>query len=358
MYTFTDRSGDSITLRPEGTAGCVRAGIEHGLLRNQTRKLWYSGPMFRHERPQKGRFRQFYQIGAEAYGLAGPGIDAEMILMSARFWRELGLTGLRLELNSLGSPEARALYRKRLVEYLQSHHERLDEDSRRRLGTNPLRILDSKNPEMQSLIESAPTLLDDLDPESRSHFEDLQAILGATGIEFIVNPRLVRGLDYYTRTVFEWVTDRLGAQGTVCAGGRYDGLVAQAGGPPTSAVGFAMGLERLVSLLQDAGTAVPLPAPHAYLIAVGDGTAPYAYVTGELLRDRIPELRLSVDAGAGSLKAKFKRADRSGARMALIIGDNERRTRSVSIKHLRDDTPQELVQASQLAERLGQHIAN
>ncbi|MFA7388450.1 MAG: histidine--tRNA ligase, partial [Thiohalobacteraceae bacterium] len=268
MYSFDDRNGDSLTLRPEGTASCVRACIEHGLLHNQTQRLWYMGPMFRHERPQKGRYRQFHQVGAEAFGMQGPDIDAELILLTARLWRVLGLSDVRLELNSLGSNAARAAYRDVLVEYFTARHEQLDADSQRRLNSNPLRILDSKNPEMRALIEAAPRLADHLDPQSQAHFAELCALLDAAGVAYRINPRLVRGLDYYSQTVFEWVTDRLGAQGTVCAGGRYDGLVEYLGGRPTPAIGFALGLERLIALLIDQGVQ-PLPiATHAYLVLV------------------------------------------------------------------------------------------
>ncbi len=352
MYTFSDRSGDSITLRPEGTAGCVRAGIEHGLFRGTVQRLWYIGPMFRHERPQRGRYRQFHQIGVEAFGVPGPEVDAEMILMTSRLWRKLGISDLRLEINSLGSSEARAKYRTRLVSYFETHFASLDEDSRRRSESNPLRILDSKNPEMQGLLQKAPKLLEHLDTESRDHFERLCRILDAAGVAYTINPRLVRGLDYYTRTVFEWVTDQLGTQGTVCAGGRFDNLVAQFGGPPTPAVGYAMGLERTISLLKERGIGVAEHAPHAYLVAVGERAAMEAYGIAETLRDRLPHLRLLVDGEPAGFKGKLKRADRSGARLALILGEDEARAGQVSVKHLRESVAQISISQASLGDYL------
>jgi len=358
MYTFEDRNGDSLTLRPEGTAGCVRAGIQHGLLHNQVQRLWYLGPMFRHERPQKGRYRQFHQLGVEVFGLPGPDIDAELILMTARLWRELGMDDeVHLEINSLGSGAARRDYRDRLVAYLEAHEAELDEDSRRRLHTNPLRVLDSKNPAMQDLIEAAPKLMDHLDAESRAHFEALCARLDAAGIAYRVNPRLVRGLDYYTRTVFEWITDRLGAQGTVCAGGRYDGLVEQLGGRPTPAVGFALGLERLVALL----AARELPdttTPHAYLLLAGEAAERSGPLLAEKLRDALPHLRLLVHAGGGSFKSQMKKADRSGARLALILGEDEMVAGNIAIKDLRGTGEQQHVKQDELADRLAQMLAD
>ncbi len=352
MYTFTDLSGESLSLRPEGTAGCVRACIENGLLHNQTRRLWYLGPMFRHERPQKGRYRQFHQWGVEAYGFAGPDIDAELILLSARLWRTLGIDGVRLQINSLGTVAARAEYRRALVDYLSRHHDRLDEDSRRRLHTNPLRILDSKNPELRALLDAAPALGDHLDAESKDHFAGLRALLDAAGLAYEVNPRLVRGLDYYEKTVFEWVTDRLGAQGTVCAGGRYDRLIEQLGGRPTQAAGFALGIERLLALLEeDAGTSAA-QAPHAYLIAVGESAERAAPGFAEALRDELPALRLCVNCGGGNFKSQFRRADKSGARVALILCEDELKGGVVGVKFLRDETPQEFVPRSELARRL------
>jgi len=350
MYTFADRNGDSLTLRPEGTAGCVRAGIENGILHNQQQRLWYAGPMFRHERPQKGRYRQFHQIGVEAFGMDGPEVDAEQILMSARIWRGLGIgDGLTLELNSLGTPAARARFREDLVAYLRRHDERLDDDSRRRLESNPLRILDSKNPDVQRVLAGAPALPDYLDAESREHFDALCAALEQAGIRYRLNPHLVRGLDYYTRTVFEWVTERLGAQNAVCSGGRYDGLVEQLGGRPVPAVGFAMGLERLVALLEQDPAARAPSGPEVYLAHTGTVAAREAARLGETLRDAIPGLRLVVNCGGGSFKAQLRRADRSGATLALVLGDEEVARSEVQIKPLREDRPQEAVRLDGLA---------
>ena len=353
MYTFNDRNGDSLTLRPEGTAGCVRAAVENGMLHNQLQRLWYMGPMFRHERPQKGRYRQFHQVGVEAYGMAGPEIDAELILMTARLWRNLGLQGtagnaeagsgasLVLQLNSLGSPAARLAYREQLVRYYSAHHDRLDEDSKRRLHSNPLRILDSKNPALHPLNANAPQLSDYLDDESKVHFAALCAYLDAAGLPYQINPRLVRGLDYYNKTVFEWVSDALGAQGTVCAGGRYDGLVEQIGGKPTPAVGFAAGLERLVALLQAQGT-VSGREPHAYLVMVGEPASCAGLQLAEKLRDALPALRLSSDCAGGSIKSQLKRADKSGARFALILAEQELAEGTVSVKALREQDQRQL----------------
>jgi len=331
MYTFNDRNGDQLTLRPEGTAGCVRAAMQNGLL-NQTQRLWYMGPMFRHERPQKGRYRQFHQIGVEAYGFKGPDIDAEMILMTARIWKKLGLTGATLQINSLGSTEARLAYRDVLIAYFESHQDELDEDSQRRLHSNPLRILDSKNPAMQSLNDAAPKLIDHLDDESRQEFETLCQSLDDAGLAYEVNPRLVRGLDYYGKTVFEWVTDQLGSQGTICAGGRYDGLVAQLGGKGATAIGFAIGIERLISLLE-ANDALPaIPQVDVYLVAVGEDAAKQSLILAESLRDQIENLKLITHCGGGSFKNQFKRADRSGARWTLILGDDEISQQVVGVK--------------------------
>lgn len=337
MYTFADRNGDSLTLRPEGTAGCARACLEHGLLHHQTQRLWYAGPMFRYEKPQKGRYRQFHQIGVEAYGMAGPDIDAELIALTARLWRRLGIRDVTLQLNSLGSSAARAAYRERLVAYFTARRAELDEDSQRRLTTNPLRILDSKNSALRGVLADAPALLDHLDPEAQTHFDELRALLDAAGIVYEINPRLVRGLDYYSKTVFEWVTDALGAQGTICAGGRYDGLLEQLGGPATPGVGFAMGLERLVALL---ATADPSAAesdanPHVYLIRVGDAAQRDGLALAERLRDQLPELRLRMHCGGGGFKAQFRRADHSGAHYALILGDDEMASDRVALKPLR-----------------------
>jgi histidyl-tRNA synthetase len=340
MYTFEDLNRESLSLRPEGTAGCVRAGIEHGLLHNQTQRLWYQGAMFRHERPQKGRYRQFHQAGVEAYGMEGPDIDAEVIAMSARVWQVLGVRDLELQVNSLGTVAARHAYRDVLVRYFSQYPDRLDEDSRRRLHTNPLRILDSKNPDMRELIDGAPQLADHLDDESRAHFKRLLTELGSIGVAYRVNTRLVRGLDYYTKTVFEWVTTQLGAQGTVCAGGRYDGLIEQLGGRPTPAVGFAMGLERLLALLEAQGGLGGAAAPQAYLVLVGDAAERAGLKLAESLRTAVPGLRMVVNCGGGSFKTQFKRADKSGAAVALLLGDDELAKNSVGVKFLREEQPQ------------------
>ena len=331
MYTFDDRNGDSLTLRPEGTAGCVRAVMENGML-NQSQRLWYTGPMFRHERPQKGRYRQFHQLGVEAYGFEGPDIDAELIIMTARLWKSLGLTGLTLQLNSLGSTEARLAYRDKLIAYFEQHQSALDEDSQRRLYSNPLRILDSKNPEMQALNDAAPKLIDSLDEVSKVHFEQLCQRLDSVGIQYEINPRLVRGLDYYSKTVFEWVTDQLGSQGTVCAGGRYDGLVAQLGGKASTAIGFAIGIERLIALLEASNALPEIKTNDAYLVAVGEQAENIAPVLAEQLRDAIPGFRLITHCGGGSFKSQFKRADRSGARWTLILGEEEVANRQIGVK--------------------------
>ena len=352
MYTFEDRNGDSLSLRPEGTAGCVRAGIEHGLLHNQVQRLWYAGPMFRHERPQKGRYRQFHQIGVETFGMAGPDIDAELLFMTARLWHRLGIEGLVLQINSLGTSEVRAAYREQLAAYFGAHQDALDDDSRRRLQGNPLRILDSKNPAMAPLIAGAPRLLDALDEESRAHFEGLCRLLDEAGVSYRINPRLVRGLDYYTKTVFEWVTDRLGAQGTVCAGGRYDGLVAQLGGRATPAAGFALGIERLAALMQEGGAALPDTAPHVYFVIAGTEAERVGAVWAEQLRNACPNLRMTVNAGGGAFKAQMKRADKSGAPFALVVGDNEAAQRTVGVKSLRAELPQRSWPWSRLIEAL------
>jgi len=334
MYTFTDElNGEQLTLRPEGTASCARAAIEHNLLYSGPQRLWYWGPMFRHERPQKGRYRQFHQIGIEALGYAGPDIDAEHIVMCARLWRSLGLDGIRLELNSLGSAEARAAYRSKLVAYLEQHAGELDEDSLRRMHSNPLRVLDSKNPAMQDLIAGAPRLTDDLDETSASAFAALQDSLRAAGIPFRINPRLVRGLDYYNGTVFEWITDRLGAQGTVCAGGRYDGLIEQIGGKPAPACGFAMGVERLLALMAECGVGKQEIAPDVYLVRQGDAALPWGEAVAETLRDA--GLATILHCGGGSFKSQMKKADASGARYAVIIGNDEASAGLVSVKPLR-----------------------
>lgn len=352
MYTFDDRNGDSLTLRPEGTAGCVRAAMENGLLHNQTQRLWYQGPMFRHERPQKGRYRQFHQVGVETFGLAGPDIDAELILLSARLWRELGIRGLQLQLNSLGTADERKAYRAVLMEYFQAHAEQLDSDSQRRLHSNPLRILDTKNPDMAELVAQAPSLMDHLGAESRVHFEALCQSLDECGVDYTLNPRLVRGLDYYSLTVFEWITDELGAQGTVCAGGRYDGLVEQLGGRATPAVGFAMGLERLLAVMQAQESLPQTTRADAYLVLMGEQAERAGLALAERLRNALPGLRLLTHCGGGGFKAQFKRADRSGARVALILGEDELAQGKVSIKYLRDDIPQENIAIDDLAQHL------
>ncbi len=334
MYTFLDRSGDSVTLRPEATAGIVRAALSHGLLHNQQHKVWCAGPMFRYERPQKGRYRQFHQLDVEALGYPGPDVDAEMIALSARLWARLGLTGLRLEINSLGTPESRVGYRDALVAHFESHRDALDDDSQRRLATNPLRILDSKNPAMAAVIAAAPRVTDYLDPESEQHFGELQALLRQVGIQFSVNPRLVRGLDYYSRTVFEWLTDQLGAQAAVCSGGRYDGLIGQLGGKPTPAIGWALGMERIVELLSMADGAPP-PRPHAYLVMGGAAARRAGFGMAERLRDALPGLDLELDCVAGSFKAQMRRADKRGADLALILGDDELERDLISVKPLR-----------------------
>ena len=335
MYTFQDVGGDSLTLRPEATAGIVRAAISNNLLRGQRHKLWCSGAMFRHERPQKGRYRQFYQLDVEALGFAGPDIDAELIALSARLWRELKVSRVRLVINSLGTPASRSLYRERLVEYFRAHESALDEDSRRRLGGNPLRILDSKNPDMRMLIERAPVLSDHLDEESRQHFAALRASLEAMGIAYEVNPRLVRGLDYYSRTVFEWVTDALGAQDAVCSGGRYDGLIAQMGGEPTPAIGFAAGVERIVALIVQAGSQPPARVADIYLVVSGERAEIAAMRLAEQLRDALPGRAVVLNLGGGNFKTQFRRADRSGAQLALILGDEEMDRGVAAVKPLR-----------------------
>ncbi|MGH8456599.1 MAG: histidine--tRNA ligase [Stenotrophobium sp.] len=340
MFTFEDREGDSLTLRPEGTASCVRAGLEHGLLHNQQQRLWYAGPMFRHERPQAGRYRQFHQFGVEAYGMAGPDVDVEVIALSARLFRRLGLRDLTLEINSLGSAASRVEYRAALVAYLQKHEAHLDADSRRRLLSNPLRVLDSKVPATREIVKDAPGILDHLDGESRAHFEGLQQGLSDLGIAYVVNPRIVRGLDYYTKGVFEWTTQQLGAQGTVCAGGRYDALVGQLGGTATPAVGWASGIERLILLLKAQNAPLPESAPHAYFCCVGEDAERAARKLAEQLRDALPGLRLVLNAGGGKLQSQFKRADRSGASFALILGEAETAARSIQVKSLRNESQQ------------------
>ncbi len=352
MYSFEDRGGESLTLRPEATAGIVRAGITNGLLYNQRQKLWTSGPMFRRERPQRGRYRQFHQIDVEALGFEGPDVDAELIIMSARIWRQLGIGKIALEINSLGVPEARARYRETLVEYFSDVKNQLDRDSIRRLAQNPLRILDSKNPDMQPLIEGAPVMLDFLDAESAEHFAALEVLLGAAGIAYEVNPRLVRGLDYYNRTVFEWVTDALGSQGAVCSGGRYDGLVEKLGGRATPAVGWAMGVERFVDLFAACGGRAPESHADVYIVAVGEGALSQAFRTAEALREGIAGLGVEVNLGGGSFKAQMKRADKSGAEFALILGEKELEDDSIALKPLRSDEDQSTIAQHELAATL------
>ena len=340
MYSFTDAGGERLTLRPEATAGVARAAISNGLLRGARLKLWTSGPMFRHERPQKGRFRQFHQVSVEALGFAGPDVDAELIALAARLWKQLGITRVRLMVNSLGTPESRQAYRAQLVEYFTRHEAALDEDSRRRLAGNPLRILDSKNPALQAIIAGAPVLTDSLDAESRTHFDALCAALTAMGIPFSVNPRLVRGLDYYSRTVFEFVTDALGAQDAICSGGRYDGLIAQLGAEQTHGIGFALGMERVVELMRQAGTAPAARAPAVYVIASGERAQAAALPLAEQLRDALPGQGVHLNLGGGNFKAQFRRADRSGACVAVILGDGELDRGVAAVKTLRRDAGQ------------------
>ena len=340
MYTFTDRSGDSVTLRPEATASVVRAGLSHGLFHNRQQKLWCSGPMFRHERPQKARYRQFHQIDVEGIGFAGPEVDAEIIVMSARIWERLGLASPRLELNTLGTPDCRAGYRKALQEYFSAAGDVLDTDSLERLRRNPLRILDSKDPRLRELIAGAPVLSGYLDHDSAAHFQRLTDLLEDAGVEYRINPRLVRGLDYYTRTVFEWVTDRLGAQGAICSGGRYDGLVAQLGGRDTPAIGWAMGLERVVELMEEEGRRQTRSPPHGYLVIAGDEARRRGLGIAESLRAQVPGIRITMDCAGGSFRSQMKRADRSGALLALILGDDELANSALTIKPLREVSPQ------------------
>ncbi|MDX1515666.1 MAG: histidine--tRNA ligase [Woeseiaceae bacterium] len=349
MYTFEDRGGESLTLRPEATAGMVRAGISNGLLYNQRQKLWTAGPMFRRERPQRGRYRQFHQFDVEALGYEGPDVDAELIIMSARIWDTLGIDRLSLEINSLGTPDARAAYRDALVGYFGGVKDRLDADSVRRLDSNPLRILDSKNPDMADIVVGAPVMLDYLDDVSQQHFAELRRLLDAAGIAFTVNPRLVRGLDYYSRTVFEWVTDALGSQGAVCSGGRYDGLVEKLGGQPTPAIGWAMGIERFVDLFEACGGRAPARGADLYVVAVGDAAVARALLLAERLRDAIPGVGIDVNLGGGSIRAQMKRADRSAAQLALIIAERELADGTVTVKPLRSKEDQISIADAELA---------
>lgn len=356
MYTFEDRGGDSVTLRPEATAGVVRACLTHGLLHNRQQKLWCSGPMFRREKPQKGRYRQFHQLSVEALGYAEPEIDAELILLSARLWRALGIRPSKLLLNSIGTPESRAGYKDELVRYFSAHHERLDADSRRRLERNPMRILDSKNSEMAELIANAPVMTEYLDAESRDHFERVKTLLQDAGVEFEVEPRLVRGLDYYTRTVFEWVTDRLGAQSAICAGGRYDGLVAQLGGRDTPAVGWALGVERIVELMRLEESAPSPQPPHVFFVTAGDDARRAGFAAAEALRDGVPGIRVSIGAPSAGFKAQMRRADRSGAHFAVIIGEEEVAAGRYGMKPLRTEEPQESLDLEALVQRLSSEL--
>jgi histidyl-tRNA synthetase len=357
MYTFLDRNGESLTLRPEATAGIVRAGMTNGLFHNQKQKLWTTGPMFRYEKPQQGRYRQFYQFDVEAVGYDGPDVDAELIIMSARMWQQLGISKIELQINSLGTPAARLSYREALVEYFSGVKNRLDEDSIRRLEQNPLRILDSKNPEMQEIVEAAPVMLDYLDDESAEHFSGLKALLDAAGVSYSVNPRLVRGLDYYSRTVFEWVTDALGSQGAVCSGGRYDGLVEKLGGRATPAVGWAMGIERFVALYEACGGETPASNADVYIAALGSGTLQRAFSLAEELRDGISGIRVEMNLGGGSFKSQMKRADKSGAEYALILGEQELADGCIGIKPMRSTVEQTSVALDELVATLAKKLS-
>lgn len=356
MYTFDDRNGESLTLRPEATAGMVRAGITNGLLHNQRQKLWTAGPMFRYEKPQKGRYRQFHQIDVEALGYAGPDVDAELIIMTARLWQQLGLKRLTLEINSLGDADTRTRYREELVRYFSAVKNRLDDDSMRRLEQNPLRILDSKNPEMQDIVAGAPVMEEYLGADAASHFAELKALLEAAGIAYKVNPRLVRGLDYYNRTVFEWITDALGSQGAVCSGGRYDGLVEKLGGRTTPAIGWAMGVERLVALFEACGGVAPSTLPDVYIVTVGQRAEQGGFRLAESLRDSLGNRRIEINLGGGSFKAQLKRADKSGAAVALVLGDEEIEAGTVGLKPLRSSDAQTSIAIGNVADELQKFI--
>ncbi len=358
MYSFDDKGGDNLSLRPEGTASVVRAGIQNGLLVNQQQRLWYSGPMFRRERPQKGRYRQFFQLGAETFGMPGADIEAELIFLASRFWNLLGLDNIELQINTLGTSETRLKYKELLVSYLRDHINELDEDSLRRLETNPLRILDSKNNDMQGLIEAAPKLKDNLDQQSSDHFSELLEILDFNGRAYTINPRLVRGLDYYSHTVFEFVTQSLGAQGTVCAGGRYDSLVDELGGKPTSAAGFAMGIDRLVLMLQDQQKVVSQKPADIYFVIAGANTAKHGQKLAEKLRNELPGIKMIAHSGGGSFKSQLKKADKSGASLALILGETEIETSTVNIKFLREKKDQLEINQSQLVDQITTLLKN
>jgi len=358
MYTFTDRDGDSITMRPEATASMVRAGISNGLLHNQRQKLWTVGPMFRHEKPQKGRYRQFHQFDVEAMGYAGPDVDAELMIMCARMWRRMGIDRLKLEINTLGTPVTRATYRDALVEYFSGVKKHLDEDSIRRLDKNPLRILDSKNPEMHDIVEKAPVMLDFLDEASAAHFGTLKSMLDTAGVAYSVNPRLVRGLDYYNLTVFEWVTDALGSQGAVCSGGRYDGLVEKLGGRATPAVGWAMGVERLVMLYEACGGTTPAKAPDVYIVAVGEAALSQCIGIAETLRDGVAGIKVELNLDGGSFKSQLKRADKSGAEYALVMGEDEAAKGQFGLKPLRSEDDQISIALDDLLLQLAARLIN
>ncbi len=348
MYTFTDRNNRSLTLRPEGTAGCIRAGIQHGLFHNQQRRMWYSGPMFRREKPQKGRYRQFHQFGVETVGIAGPDIDAELIALTARLWKILGLKNIRLELNSIGSPTSKQHYKTVLIDYFSAHINQLDEDSTRRLQSNPMRILDSKNTTMKTLIANAPSILEHLDEDSVAHFEQLKQLLDSMNVAYTINPRLVRGLDYYSKTVFEWVTDELGSQGTVCGGGRYDALIKQLGGKETAASGFGLGIERLLELMEVQGIQTIAKKPDYYFVMVGESAQQMGMPLAEIMREKLPNLHIICNCGGGSFKSQIKRADKSGAEYALIMGDDEVSNNTIAIKPLRKREEQTTLNQSEL----------
>jgi histidyl-tRNA synthetase len=353
MYTFIDHlNGESLTLRPEGTASTLRAVLEHNLLYDGPKRLWYSGPMFRHEKPQRGRYRQFHQFGLEALGFPGPDVEAEQIILTARLWRELGLTDIELQINTLGDAQARTAHRAKLIDYFSRYEDKLGEDEKRRLHTNPLRILDSKNPALKEIIAAAPALLEGIDAQSREHFEQLQALLRETGVAYTINPRLVRGLDYYNRTVFEWVTTQLGSQGTICAGGRYDGLIEQLGGKPQPGCGFAMGVERLIELMKQGGSVTAADQPDAYVAYQGEGTLQAAFTTAEALRDA--GLQIVLHAGGGGFKSQLKRADASAARYAVILGEDEVKNGKLSLKPLRGQGEQATIELMQAIESIKQ----